>query len=328
VLTQTMYLSVGGTLSVGGIDGGSYLHGAQVDNVLEMQVVTGEGRLETCSGMENRELFEAMLAGRGQCGVILLARLRLIPAETHTLFFQLLYRDLETMLGDQRLLIADGRFDRTSTYVAPSGRGGWIYYLQGARNFSPPALPDPAALLADLRHQRGFERQSTHTYFEYADRGGRHRQQLTTEGRLNLPHPFFNAILPDSAINEFAAEVFASLDPSLIEPDFPVEFYGLNTSLSTRPLFRLPAEPVAFLIDVLTTYSDPTVAARMVARNRQFFERSRELGGKLYGTNSVTLGPEEWQEQFEPHWEQFAQAKRRFDPDNILAPGPGIFRRN
>jgi len=99
----------------------------------------------------------------------------------------------------------------------------------------------------------------------------------------------------------------------------------LNTALSARPLFRLPDEPVAFLIDVLTTYSDPRVAEQMIARNRQFFERARELGGKLYGTNSVNLDREEWQQHFEPHWQKFAQAKRRFDPDNILAPGPGIF---
>src|SRR5262249_22709926 len=40
VLTHNVELSVGGTLSVGGMDGGSYRHGAQVDNVLELQVVT------------------------------------------------------------------------------------------------------------------------------------------------------------------------------------------------------------------------------------------------------------------------------------------------
>jgi FAD/FMN-containing dehydrogenase len=48
VLTDNTGLSVGGTLSMGGIDGGSYRYGAQVDTVLALQVVTGEGRLETC----------------------------------------------------------------------------------------------------------------------------------------------------------------------------------------------------------------------------------------------------------------------------------------
>src|SRR5262249_35479647 len=45
VLTGYIGLSVGGTLSVGGIGGTTYRYGAQVDNVLELQVVTGAGQL-------------------------------------------------------------------------------------------------------------------------------------------------------------------------------------------------------------------------------------------------------------------------------------------
>src|SRR5918992_1039110 len=70
VLTDYTRLTVGGTLSVGGVSGRSYRHGAQVDNVLELQVVTGEGQLLTCSATENQRLFEAALAGLGLCAVI------------------------------------------------------------------------------------------------------------------------------------------------------------------------------------------------------------------------------------------------------------------
>src|ERR671927_45202 len=80
VLTDYTRLTVGGTLSVGGVSGRSYVHGAQVDNVLELQVVTGEGELVTCSESENRELFEAALAGLGLCAVIVRATVRLVPA--------------------------------------------------------------------------------------------------------------------------------------------------------------------------------------------------------------------------------------------------------
>ncbi|MFS7965454.1 putative cytokinin dehydrogenase [Helianthus anomalus] len=39
--TDYLYLSVGGTLSNAGISGQSFLHGAQISNVLEMDVITG-----------------------------------------------------------------------------------------------------------------------------------------------------------------------------------------------------------------------------------------------------------------------------------------------
>ena len=64
VLTGFLGLSIGGTLSVGGISAGN-IHGAQVDHVRELQVVTGAGDLVRCSERDNRELFEAVLHSGG-----------------------------------------------------------------------------------------------------------------------------------------------------------------------------------------------------------------------------------------------------------------------
>jgi hypothetical protein len=49
VLTNYLGLTVGGTLSVGGIGVTTFRHGAQVDQVLELEVVTGDGKVQTCS---------------------------------------------------------------------------------------------------------------------------------------------------------------------------------------------------------------------------------------------------------------------------------------
>jgi len=325
VLTHNLSLSVGGTLSVGGIDGGSYRYGAQVDNVLELQVVTGEGRLETCSATCLPELFEAVLAGQGQCGIILRVTLLLIPAHTHTLFLQILYPDLLTMLHDERMLIADGRFDRISIHILPSAAGGWTYFAQARCDFTPPDLPDKDVLLVDLHHLRGFERVANLTYLESSDRGANHFAVLTSTGRIKHPHPWFDMFIPDSVVDEYATEIFSILKPTEITSDFPIEFYGFNTAVCKRPLFRVPDEPVVFLNDVMITVPDPDAARRMYERNRDFFERARELGGKHYPIGAIPLTQQDWQRHFGPSWEAFAGAKSRFDPDNILAPGPCIF---
>ena len=44
VLTNYLGLSVGGTIAVGGIGGSSSRYGMQTDNVLELDVVTGDGQ--------------------------------------------------------------------------------------------------------------------------------------------------------------------------------------------------------------------------------------------------------------------------------------------
>jgi FAD/FMN-containing dehydrogenase len=77
VLTKFLGLTVGGTLSIGGVGVTSLRHGAQVDQTLALQVVTGEGDVVVCSTHEHRDLFEAALAGQGQCAIITRATLRL-----------------------------------------------------------------------------------------------------------------------------------------------------------------------------------------------------------------------------------------------------------
>jgi cytokinin dehydrogenase len=80
VLTDYLGLSVGGTLSVGGIGSASHRYGLQIDNVLELQVVTGQGQLLTCSPSERPGLFHAVLGGLGQCALIVRATITLVPA--------------------------------------------------------------------------------------------------------------------------------------------------------------------------------------------------------------------------------------------------------
>src|SRR6266852_9823173 len=96
-----MTLSVGGTLNVGGLGSTSQSYGAIVDNVLELDVVTGDGRLMTCSPDRDSELFNMVLAGLGQCGIIVGARIRLIPAPSHVMLQTLTYANPEQYLADQ-----------------------------------------------------------------------------------------------------------------------------------------------------------------------------------------------------------------------------------
>ncbi|XP_027768415.1 cytokinin dehydrogenase 3-like [Solanum pennellii] len=80
--TDYLYLTVGGTLSNAGISGQNFLHGPQISNVHEMDVITGKGELVTCSKDMNSELFFGVLGGLGQFGIITRARIVLDKAPT------------------------------------------------------------------------------------------------------------------------------------------------------------------------------------------------------------------------------------------------------
>ncbi|XP_075497141.1 cytokinin dehydrogenase 2-like [Primulina tabacum] len=68
--TDYLYLTEGGTLSNAGISGQSFLHGPQISNVLELDVITGKGQLITCSRKDESELFYAVLGGLGRFGTV------------------------------------------------------------------------------------------------------------------------------------------------------------------------------------------------------------------------------------------------------------------
>jgi cytokinin dehydrogenase len=147
VLTAYLGLTVGGTLSVGGVGTTTFRHGAQVDHVHDLQVVKGEGQVLTCSETRHRDLFEVALAGQGQCAIITRAVLRLVPAASSVREYVLPYPDLATLLRDGALLTEDGRFDGVVGLIAPS-EGLWSYALTATRQFSLPDAPDDAALKA------------------------------------------------------------------------------------------------------------------------------------------------------------------------------------
>lgn len=68
--------SVGGTLGVGGIDVNSPHLGCSADQALALQVVTPTGEIVECSDTQNAELFQRVILGYGQFGVITEATLR------------------------------------------------------------------------------------------------------------------------------------------------------------------------------------------------------------------------------------------------------------
>lgn len=73
-------------------------HRTQVDNVIELEVVTGDGRLLRCSADANSALFDAVRGGLGQFGVITEARIPLRKALPNVRTYTLTYEDAVSRL--------------------------------------------------------------------------------------------------------------------------------------------------------------------------------------------------------------------------------------
>lgn len=326
VLTDYIELSVGGTLAVGGIGGTSYRYGVQVDNVMQLWVVTGSGNLETCSRFQNNALFQAVLAGLGQCGIIVKATIRLIKAAQNVRVFRLFYSDLATFTSDQRLLITKERFDYVEGQVVPDASGGWRYMLEAASFYTAPKFPNNTTLLNGLSYTQGTEQIEDQSYFDFANRLAPTVAFLKQSGLWSYPHPWLDLFVPGTVVERFVGEIVSNL--TLADTgQGPVLLYPVITDRLTLPLFRVPDQEIVFLFSILrTAQPDANVISRMLADNRIFFERNRDLGGYRYAIGAIPFSQVDWKQHFHPVWGKLVSAKRRYDPGNILTPGQGIFQ--
>lgn len=319
VAADYLGLSVGGTLSVGGIGGVTAHHGMLVDNVLLLEVVTGTGDLVRCSPAVRPDLFHAVLGGLGQFGVITRATVRLAPAATTARVYHLTYPTLSALTAAQRTALADGRFSYLEGQATPT-ESGWTYLLEGVVYYTPPSAPDDASLLAGLA-PAGTEITEL-PYFDWLNRIYDLVQQLMA---LRLPGPWINLFLPDAATDAYVSSVLATTTPA--DVGGVVLLYPVPRSRIRQPFVRLPDSPVVFLLALLRAVSPPDDAEvrRLLTVNREQYDQAVAVGGTHYPVGAIPLTPADWRAHYGSRWPAFRAAKRRYDPNHILAPGQGIF---
>ncbi len=326
VLNDYMHLSVGGTLSVGGIGGTSLHFGTQIDNVLAVEVVTGKGDRVRCSRTENRELFDAVLGGAGQCGIIVRAKMRLVPARTQAKVYLLFYDDINLYVADQRMLLRDGRFKYLQGQVVRNDTNtAWRFMIEAAAYYTPPAEPNDTVLLAGLRGT-GLTT-SVQSYRDWQFRLDPTVAFLKSIGVWQLPHPWVTLFFPASQTVDYMTNVLSTL--TLADTgQGPILFYPFDTDRMSRPLFQVPAPREAFHLSVLRTAAPPTpeVINAMLAGNRTLYDDAVDIGGTRYIIGAIPgFTQADWRNHFGSQWDAFRAAKQRFDPDNVLTPGQGMF---
>lgn len=330
-LTGYLGLSIGGTLSVGGISP-TNREGAQVDRVRTLDVVTGEGDLVTCSASRNRDLFEMALGGLGQCGIITRAVFDLVPAPAFARVYTLNYTDNATFFADLRELLARGELDDLYNFGLPDGAGGWIYQMTSAKLFDPGSPPNDAHLFRDLSLPASAVTATDLPFLTFALQVDVVIDFFKQIGLWdNVQHPWFDVFLPDRSVEPYIDEVMSTLTPEDVGPTGFLLLFPHRRARFTRPLLRVPeGDEWVYLFDILTAAPvpgvDPAFETRMVARNRTLFEKARRVGGTRYPIGTLPFSRADWVQHYGDQWSRLVRLKHRFDPAGILTPGPGIFR--
>ena len=253
VLTNLLDLSVGGLLSVGGIGPGSHRWGPLIANVASLEVVTGDGQIRSCSREEGCDLYEAVLGGLGQCGIIVSAELELRSVAPQIRTYYLLYDQVGQWIEDQRLLARRPEVFAMEGFCSPSsqgyrGTGGnrrpfveWFFPLQLSFEFetSPPELPHEISPYRVV----GFEDD------EISHFAARHDARIDAIRRLggwDFPHPYISALIAPASL--------ADVLPTVLELLPPAEGHRGTFFVAPQnvpPLMALPDEDEAVFFAVL-----------------------------------------------------------------------------
>ncbi|MBA0125309.1 FAD-binding protein [Haloechinothrix sp. YIM 98757] len=285
VLPDYLALSVGGTLSVGGIGGASHQYGYQADNVRDLDVVTPRGDLVTCSPHRNGDLFDAVRGSQGRHGIITRATVDLVPARRSARRHLLSYADLRVFLADQCLLAGQGRFNHVTGWARYASGVGWRYVLEAVSFYDPPEEPDPDVLLRGLGHERGAEEIATTGYRDFLLR----YTPVEVDSREPDPwqqhaHPRCNVLLPGRYAEALISGVLDDLAPDDLGPGGGVLIYPIPTARLAAP--NVPrvrdAVTVVFGVQRAAPSDDHATIERMQRANADLYAAARRIGGVGY----------------------------------------------
>ncbi|HVS00365.1 MAG TPA: FAD-binding protein [Thermoanaerobaculia bacterium] len=313
VLTDNLGVTLGGTASVGGVGPASFRHGLQAGHCLALEVATPDGRLVRCSRDEHPELFEHVLCGLSQFGVITRVRHRLRRYRRHTWTHQLLYEDLGRFLADIRRCAAEERADFLDGWALPDRQGPgkrWCYQLLlTVESETPPA----AGMLDGLLFDRRLADTDRPT-LDHVHRLEPSFERTRTSGGDKV-HPWVELFLPFASVPAFTAEILPRLGDGI-----SVLFWPLRTDRRRLPMFVTPPDDLVLLVGLFSSLA-PKELPRHLPVLRRASELGIELGGKRYLSGWVDFDADGWRRHFGERWPGVRRAKRAFDPKGLLNPG-------
>ncbi|KAL0297178.1 UNVERIFIED_CONTAM: Cytokinin dehydrogenase 7 [Sesamum radiatum] len=362
--TDYLDLTVGGTLSNGGVSGQAFLYGPQTENVTELEVVTGNGDVLVCSNNQNSELFFSVLGGLGQFGIITRARVLLQPAPDMVRWIRVVYSEFSEFTRDAELLASRGEgnsFDYVEGFVFVNSDdpvNGWpsmplnpdqpfdptrmtpnagpiLYCLEVAlhyKNEDPPSAIDERAerLVGGLKFMEGLRLEVDVGYIDFLVRVKRAEEGAMASGIWDAPHPWLNLFVSHKNIADFDRLVFKNILKQGIGG--PILIYPLlRSKWDSRKSVALPEGDVFYLVALLRfsfPYPKGLSLEEMMAQNQEIVQTctTNAFDFKLYLPHYNSM--DAWKLHFGHQWPRFQERKARFDPMAILAPGQKIFPRN
>jgi len=311
VMADTADVTVGGTLSAGGLGTTSHRYGFQVGQVGQLEVVTGTGDRVLCSNSRNPDLFDAVRGGQGQFGIVTDAWIRLRKAGKRIRQYELRYRDFDRFARDFEQAVCEDRFDHLRAETRVHDRE----IVMSAGVEYDGSLEDGAAL-----EGLGYDEIVSANDTADVGRAGMYPRWAFSR---RMYHPWRDWFMPWETLRTVLAQPW--LDPDRVPraPDVWIGIYPIASQDIGAPLFMHPAGERMFLYSVLAVFDEFERAIELAERLRRIDRTLIGLGGKAYLSGRVGYGPGEWREHYGDMLETAIRWKNEFDPNRVFG-GEGM----
>lgn len=327
VLPLNLDISVGGTLSAGGMGSTSHRYGMAASSVESVEVVTGSGEVVTASATARPEVYGTVLGGLGRFGFICAAVLRLRPTQPRVRTFYLLYDDVDALLTDEQALMSRSWCTHLEGFASaavqglkrgPTGRRApfarWFFGLHVSVEFAPELEPSASDCLSGLGHREVLYVEDADTS-DFPSRYDPRFEMMRATGAWAQAHPWLECTLPLGAARRVLPTLLQRL-PLLFGDGHRI----MPLADVPRPEFLMQAdgEPAVGFAILPAGVPAPFASAALSAL-RSVHDELLDAGAKRY-LSGWLFEPAEaaWRRHYGDHYERWAELKAQLDPDGVL----------
>ena len=131
----------------------------------------------------------------------------------------------------------------------------------------------------------------------------------------------------DAVVEAVVGYELARLTPADLGTFGQITLTAFRRQAVTTSLLRLPTDDLYYAFNLVRIPTTDSIieARRLIAANRATYARVRSAGGTLYPVSALPMSRADWRRHFASTFDRLREAKRRFDPDDVLTPGYAIF---
>jgi FAD/FMN-containing dehydrogenase len=309
-------LTIGGVLNAGGVGSASHLYGLLISNVTQLEVLTADGQLVTCSPLIQTEIFYGVLGTFGYIGLIVKASIKVKSCKAMFRSLRFVYDAIDPWLSDYQFLLTK-RISNLQGICVRSKQDPqiWNFLLEVTiEGASDEEIKNDIEKIGELKSKNTLP-PSEYSPKEFLNRYAQRFEQMRTQGKFEQQHPFLEFVISIEKAKPLIEETLRVI-PAVYEDGFRLIFIDQK---NLPPYFIVPQAERICMFAILPMGIHQADAESALQAAKHIHDYAMSLGATRYLSGWLGMLPENHlKTHFANKFAGLQAAKVKSDPHNIL----------